>query len=398
MNILLITPRIPYPPFRGDKLKIYNIAKLLSNNNSVTILTFLRNNSQRKDLASLEKHGIQIEVVKLSLIGSLLQTFLAIFGNLPFQTAFFKSSKMKKKVREKVRIGNFDVVYYHLIRSAQYLYSNKTDSKPLNVIDFTDDVSLYLKRFAEIENNPFKRYFINIEQKRIEKYERIAEKFHSLFICSDVDKDFLKKKGINKNVNILPNGIDIEYFNSDNQEFEKNRIIFTGNMPYYANYDAAFYFTKDIFPLVLKKIPESEFYIVGQKPPQKIKMLKSKKVFVTGFVKDIKLEYLKSAVNVAPMRFGAGTLNKVIESIALGVPVVATSMAVGGLPKELNKYIFVADDPEEFAKKIIYVIQNPIIRFELMEEGKKIIREKLNWKKVVSEFEEYLSNELLKLN
>ncbi|MHB8339235.1 MAG: glycosyltransferase [Ignavibacteriaceae bacterium] len=398
MNILIITPRIPYPPFRGDKLKIYNLAKLLSNNNSVTILTFLRNNSQRKDLANLEKHGIQIEVVKLSLIGSLLQTFLAIFGNLPFQTAFFKSSRMKKKVNEKIKSGNFDVIYYHLIRSAQYLYSNKTDSKPLNVIDFTDDVSLYLKRFAEIENNPFKRYFINIEQKRIEKYERIAEKFHSLFICSDVDKDFLKKKGINKNVNILPNGIDIEYFNSDNQEFEKNRIIFTGNMPYYANYDAAFYFTKDIFPLVLKKIPESEFYIVGQKPPPKIKMLKSKKVFVTGFVKDIKLEYLKSAVNVAPMRFGAGTLNKVIESIALGVPVVATSMAVGGLPKELNKYIFVADDPEEFAKKIIYVIQNPIIRFELMEEGKKIIREKLNWKKVVSEFEEYLSNELLKLN
>ncbi|MHB8579113.1 MAG: glycosyltransferase [Ignavibacteriaceae bacterium] len=398
MKILIITPRIPYPPFRGDKLKIYNLAKLLSINNSVTILTFLRNNSQRKDLVNLEKHGIQIEVVKFSLFGSLLQTFLAIFGNLPFQTAFFKSSKMKKKVGEKVRTGDFDVVYYHLIRSAQYLYLNKTDSKPLNIIDFTDDVSLYLKRFAEIETNPIKRYFINIEQRRIEKYERIAEKFHSLFICSEVDKDFLKKKGINKNVNILPNGIDIDYFDSDNQEFEKNRIIFTGNMPYYANYDAAYYFTKDIFPLVLKRIPESEFYIVGQKPPPKIKMLKSKNVFVTGFVKDIKLEYIKSAVNVAPMRFGAGTLNKVIESIALGVPVVATSMAVGGLPKELNKYIFVANDPEDFAKKVIYVIQNPTIRLELMEEGKKIIREKLNWKKIVSEFEEYLSNELSKLN
>ncbi len=398
MKILIITPRIPYPPFRGDKLKVYNLAKLLSNNNSVTILTFLRNNSQKKDLVNLEKHGIQIEVVKFSIFGSLLQTFLAIFGNLPFQAAFFKSSKMEKKVVEKVKAGDFDVIYYHLIRSAQYLYSNKTGSKPLNVIDFTDDVSLYLKRFAEIEANPIKRYFINIEQKRIEKYERIAEKFHSLFICSDVDKNFLINKGINKNVNILPNGIDIEYFYSEKQSFEKNRIVFTGNMPYYANYDAALYFSKDIFPLVLKKIPESEFYIVGQKPPQKIKMLKSKNIFVTGFVKDIKLEYLKSAVNVAPMRFGAGTLNKVIESIALGVPVVATSMAVGGLPKELNKYIFVADDPEDFAKKIIYIIQNPIIRFEMMEEGKKIIREKLNWKKVVSEFEEYLSSELLKLD
>ena len=397
MNILIITPRIPYPPFRGDKLKIYNIAKLLSINNSVTILTFLRNNNQRKDLANLEKHGIQIQVIKLSLAESLLQTFLAVFGNLPFQTAFFKSSKMKRKVEEKIKTENFDVVYYHLIRSAQYFYSNGEDHKPLNVIDFTDDVSLYLKRFAEVETNPIKKYFINIEQKRIEKYEKVAEKFHSLFICSDIDKDFLMKKGINKNIHLLPNGIDTEYFKSERVPFEKNRIIFTGNMPYYANYDAALYFAKEIFPLVLKIIPEAEFYIVGQKPPQKIRILTSKNIIVTRFVKDIKLEYLKSAVNVAPMRFGAGTLNKVIESIALGIPVVATPMAVGGLPKELNKYIFVADNTEDFAKKIIDIIHNPAIRFELLDEGKKVIREKLDWKRVVSEFEEFLSNEFVKL-
>ncbi len=397
MNILIITPRIPYPPFRGDKLKIYNIAKLLSLNNSVTILTFLRNNNQKKDLVNIQKHGIKVETVKLSLLGSILNAIFDVFGRLPFQAAFYKSSRMKIKVREIIKRENSDVVYYHLIRSAQYLYTNDSESKPLNVIDFTDAVSLYLKRFADVEKNPLKKYFINVEQKRIESYEKIAEKFHSLFICSEVDKDFLKDRGINANVNILPNGIDTEYFNSDGLPFEKDRIIFTGNMPYYANYDAAVYFAKEIFPLVLKTIPGAKFYIVGQKPPKKIKQLKSHNIFVTGFVKDIKAEYLMSAVNVAPMRFGAGTLNKVLESIALGVPVVATSMAVGGLPKELNKYIFVSDDPENFASKIIEIIQNPDLRAKLMEEGKQVIKDMLSWKKVVADFEQYLSEEISKL-
>jgi len=397
LNILIITPRIPYPPFRGDKLKIYNIAKLLSINNSVTILTFIRNDYQKKDLVNIEKYGIKVEAIKLPLITSLLHAVLAVFGKLPFQTAFYKSRRMKYKADEIIKTEKYDVVYYHLIRSAQYLSSNDIKSKPLNVIDFTDAVSLYLKRFAEIEKNPLKKYFIKIEQKRVEDYERIAEKFHSLFICSDIDKDFLKDKGIKKEVNILPNGIDAEYFSSEKLPFEKNRIVFTGNMPYYANYDAAIYFAKEIFPLVLKKVPEAEFYIVGQKPPKKIKQLKSDNIFVTGFVKDIKAEYLKSAVNVAPMRFGAGTLNKVIESIALGVPVVATSMAVGGLPKELNKYIFIADDPENFAKKIVELIQNPNIRLGLMEEGKIIISKMLSWKKIVTDFEQYLSKEVSNL-
>lgn len=398
MNILIITPRIPYPPFRGDKLKIYNIAKNLSENNSVTILTFLRNRKQLKDLTNFDKHGIKIKTIKLPLFESIINTFLAIFGTLPFQAAWYKSAKMKKRVDEYYRLGKFDVVYFHLIRSAQYISTYSKNCKPLSILDFTDAVSLYLQRFAEIEKNPVKKYLIKIEQKRIQNYEKIAEKFHTLFICSQIDKKFLEDSGLNTRIKILNNGIDTNYFRSDPIEYKKNRIIFTGNMPYFANYDAAIYFSEKIFPRILELIPEAEFYIVGQKPPPKIKSLASKNIFVTGFVPDIKAEYLKSAVNVAPMRFGAGTLNKVIESIALGIPVVGTSFAVNGLPSELYKYIFVADTEEKFAEHVIYIIKNPNVRQELMEDGKKVISALLSWKNVVGGFETYLNEELSKIS
>ncbi|HSP89127.1 MAG TPA: glycosyltransferase, partial [Ignavibacteriaceae bacterium] len=314
MKILIITPRIPYPPYRGDKLKIYNLSKHLSQNNSVKIVTFLRNKEQLEDLENFKKSGIQIETIKLPVWESILKAFLNLFSKIPFQVAWFSSEKMKNKIDEEISKNNYDVIYFHLIRSAQYLNSQK--GKSLKVIDFTDAVSLYLNRFAEIEKNPLKKLLIKIEEKRIKHYENIAEKFNCVFICSEIDRDYLLNRGIKANIKIFNNGIDVEYFNSDVIDFEKNRIIFTGNMPYYANYDAAIYFSKEIFPLILEKKPDSKFYIVGQKPSKKIKALASKNIVVTGFVPDIKEEYLKSAVNVAPMRFGAGTLNKVIESIA----------------------------------------------------------------------------------
>ncbi len=396
MNILIITPRIPYPPFRGDKLKIYNIAKILSRNNSVHILTFRRNNKHKEYLKNFESLGIKLETVRLSFLESIFWIFIAFFTKLPFQAALYRSVKMKKRINDLINIGNFDVIYFHWIRIAQYYELIKSTNKVLSVIDYTDAVSLNLSRLVNIEKNPIKKFFIQIERKRIAEHEKIAEKFHTLFICSEVDKKFLMDRGIKANYKLLYNGIDTTNFKSDSTQYNWNRIIFTGNMPYRANYDAVLYFVREIFPNILKAIPEAKFYIVGQKPPKKIISLASSNIVVTGFVPKIYKEYLLSAVNVAPTRFGAGTLNKVIESIALGVPVVATSVAVGGLPKELYKYVFVANDPESFSKQVVEIIKNPKIREEMMVEGARIIREMLSWDKIVGEFENYLSEELKK--
>jgi glycosyltransferase involved in cell wall biosynthesis len=397
LKILIITPRIPYPPFRGDKLKIYNLSKKLSINNTVKILTFHRNKNQLKELKHLNELGIEIETIKLSFLHSVVKVILALFTNKPFQVSWFSSGKMKHILDKEINSSHYDVIYFHLIRSAQYLDDLKVFNKSLKIIDLTDAVSLYLKRFSEIIKNPFKKLFIKIEQKRIEIYEKNVEKFNMVYICSDIDKNYLIDKGIKSEIKILNNGIDTAYFNSERINYDKERIIFTGNMPYYANYDAAIYFATELFPLITKQIPESKFFIVGQKPPRKIKSLSSDKIIVTGFVPDIKSEYLKSAVNVAPMRFGAGTLNKVIESIALGVPVVATTMAVNGLPKELKKYVFVADDSIGFVDHVINIIRTPSLRSDLWEEGQLVVRKLLDWKTVVQKFEDDLVLELKKL-
>ena len=398
MNILIITPRVPYPPYRGDKLKIFNISKQLLKDNSVTILTFLRKREQIKEIEELKKHNFNVLTVKISLFESCLNVIKAIFTNLPFQVAWYKSRKMAKKINKLIVSGNYDVAYFHLIRTAQYLPMQKSKTPILRVIDFTDAVSLYLNRFYTIEKNPLKKIFLGIEKKRIEKYESVANNFDAVFICSEVDRDYLIKQGVNADIKILRNGVDISQFNSENVDYDKNRIIFTGNMPYYANYDAAVFFAKEIFPFVLKEVPAAKFYIVGQNPPYKIRSLASKNIIVTGFVKDIRTEYLKSNVNVAPMRFGAGTLNKIIESLVLGVPVIATPIAVEGFPEELKEMIVVARNTEEFAKQVIRYLNTPELRREFMELDKSIIKEILSWENIVNQFEKDITSEYQKLH
>ena len=397
MKILIITPRIPYPPYRGDKLKIFNIGKQLQKNNAVTILTFLRNKKQLNEVEELRKHNFDILYIKISFLESILNVLISLFGRIPFQVAWYKSKKMKLKVSQLINSGNYDVAYFHLIRSAQYFPEVKNKISVLKVIDFTDAVSLYLNRFFSIEKNPFKKIFLGIEKKRIEKYETIANKFDVVFICSEVDREYLRQQGVQANMKILRNGVDIQHFKTEKHEYDQNRIIFTGNMPYYANYDAAIYFSKKIFPLVLSVVPDAKFYIVGQDPPSRVRSLASDNIVVTGFVKDIKVEYLKSNINVAPMRFGAGTLNKIIESLVLGVPVIATPIAVEGFPDELKRIIYVSSNANEFADQVIRFLKDPNLRHKFMELDKLKIKEILSWDNIVNQFERDLYEELNKL-
>jgi polysaccharide biosynthesis protein PslH len=397
LNILIITPRVPYPPYRGDKLKVFNIGRELLKNNSVTILTFLRNRSQLAEIEELKKYNFNILFVKISLFESCLNVVRSIFTKRPFQVAWYQSRGMQNKVNDLINSGSYDVAYFHLIRTAQYIPEQKNKSSILRVIDFTDAVSLYLNRFHGIEKNPIKKILLGIEKNRIEKYEKVANKFDVVFICSEVDREYLKKQGVSGNIKIIRNGVDIRQFEEEKIEYDQFRIIFTGNMPYYANYDAAIYFSKEIFPLVLNEVPQAKFYIVGQNPPMRVRSFASNNIIVTGFVKDIKIEYLKSVVNVAPMRFGAGTLNKIIESLIIGVPVVATPIAVEGFPAELKKIINVASGSDEFARQVIRYLKIPALRDEFMEMDKSVIKEMLSWENIVRQFENDLKEEIRKL-
>lgn len=333
--------------------------------------------------------GADIEAVPHSLLKSAIGALIGVFTRRPIQVSLYRSGRLGRRLAEIASAFDPDVIYFHFIRSAQYI-EYVSSVKPVKVLDFTDAVSLYLSRFVETERNPVSRWLIKMERDRIAAYERIAEKYDASFICSTLDRDYLLGKGIRADFHILPNGVDTELFKGTRRTPDKRRVIFTGNMPYFPNEDAVLYFVSTIFPRVLREVPDAKLFVVGRCPTRKVRSLASENIIVTGFVDNIVTEYLKSAVAIAPTRFGAGTLNKVIEPIVLGVPVVATSIAVRGLPSAAQRFVHVADSPDDFGNGLVEILKQESLEGGLSENGLESVRHSLSWERIVADFEEDL--------
>ena len=269
----------------------------------------------------------------------------------------------------------------HFIRVAQYAIG-RTFNAPI-ILDLTDAGSLYLKRFLDTTKHQFLKLFLKVELRRLQDYERVLNYFDRCLVCSNVDKEILQQRSPDAKIDLLYNGIDLKYFTANGSHVpEPFRIICTGNMSYFPNLDGALYFSTHVFPLVKKKIPEAKLYVVGQAPPKKLRRIASDDIIVTGFVRDIKEYYLRSVVAIAPIRFGAGTLNKILEPMALGIPVVATSIGVKGLSLQAERDVLVADNVEDFAAAVIRLLKDPPLRHRISENAKTIVRSLYDWEVV----------------
>jgi len=390
LNILFVANRFPYPPYRGDKLKIFNLAKRLSKKHTLFLLTFVQDKRDFGYVKELEKYFQKIELVYLPKYVSVLKCLIKLFSAKPFQIIYFNSRKFDDTYKRFINENKIDVIHTQHLRMSQYSFQTKNIKR---VLDLPDAYSLYWKRRAGLKRNFLIRLFNKIEYRKVIKYENIISEFDLNLVCSDEDKEFLKNSHCTSEIEILPNGVDVDIFKDIKHDYSiPNRIIFTGNMDYAPNIDAASYFVRQILPVIEKKIPEVKFYIVGQKPVAKVLNLQSKNVIVTGFAEDLALEYSKSTVAVSPVRIGAGTLNKVLEPMAMGIPVVSTEVGFKGLGAKSGEGVILANGTDDFAEKTIKLLENQEYREEVGRKGKKIVYSNFSWDNISLMLEKYFFN------
>lgn len=385
MNILFLANRFPYPPFRGDKLKIYNLAKRLSKHHTLHLVTFLENPKDEKHLPHLEEIFESIELVRLPKYNSLFQCIKGIFSSTPFQVLYFKSKAMHTVLQTFLTNNpSIDAIHIQHLRMSQYLNACAVPQ----ILDLPDAFSLYWERRLKTKRVLWQKIFDNIESKRVTKYEKVIKNYPKCLVCSEEDLMHLEELHHASNLDILPNGVDLDTFGNQEHDYSHNtRILFTGNMDYAPNVDGVIYFTQDILPTVLKKFPNVQFIIAGQRPVKQVLELANKHITITGFVEDLAEEYNKASVVIAPLRFGAGTQNKVLEAMACGVPVVCSEIGFGGLGIESGDGAIKETDPIRFAQSIIQLLQSEQKRKEVGEKGKSVINNKFNWDIICKELE-----------
>lgn len=391
MKILFIANRFPYPPFRGDKLKIYNLAKRLAVQHELHLITFMEQKSDLQYLPELESIFPVIELIHLPKIQSVVNVATGMLGAKPLQVNYFKSGKFRKRLSELLQSNQYDAVHVQHLRMAQYAMEI---NDLYRILDLPDAFSLYWQRRKEVPRSFFSAFLDNIESKRVLKYEsQILKSFNLNLVCSNEDLKFLKNKHQANNIALLPNGVDTDKFKPMNHDYNENvTLLFTGNMDYDPNVDAVLYFVKDIFPLILQKHPQAKFIIAGQRPIDKVKALDNGgNVQVTGFIPELSEMYNRASVVVAPLRFGAGTQNKVLEALAMGIPVVCSNIGFEGLGISDGEGAFMRTDAVSFADQVSNLLSDAQLRETTGSKGIEVIRKSFSWDIVAAQLGEYLS-------
>lgn len=388
MKIAFIVSRVPFPLEKGDKLRAYHQIKKLSEKHELHLIALNDSELNPSALPELKKYCASVSIYALP--GAVIAKNLVknIFTKLPFQVAYFTHSPHQKAIKQRLLEIQPDIIYYQLIRTCEYAKELEYPA----ILDYMDALSEGMKQKAK-RAFLLSPLFYNEYRRSLSYESQVFERFHTKTIISEQDRQLIDHPG-NKNIHVIPNGVDTNYFAPVDGSSEYD-VLFTGNMNYPPNIDAALFLAKEIMPLVRKIMPSTRLLIAGANPNKKVLKLRSRLTLVSGWVDDIRACYGSSKIFVAPMRMGTGLQNKLLEAMSMNLPCITSSMANKALQAPEGKMILLADAPRQYADHIIYLLQNNEKRLQMGREGRSFVIKHFDWENTVARLAQLLEDAVL---
>jgi len=388
MNILFLSTENPYPPDGGHHLRTFNVLKILASRHKIYFVGFAQDKNEFKYIPEIKKFCETVDIYKVSETGYNKAFFMLtcknVFSKQPLIAQRYFIPEARKRI-EQILVGDsIDLVHMDMLALGLY----KPILKGIPVILTNHNVeSLRIYRWMEVEKKLFIKSFLFYQYLKLKDFEkRICPKFDQCIVVSGHDKTYLRNLCGKDNFVVIPNGVDIEYFKPESVEVRRNHLVWVGGMTGPYNSDAVDFFIEKIWPVIKYEVREATIDFVGGGPTQKLrnKALADENVKVLGFVSDIRPIVQRASVFVAPIRIGSGTKIKVLNAMAQAKPVVATTNAAEGIDVTQEKNILIADDPGEFAEKIVYLLNHEQIAKEIGTRARELIENKYSWD-VISE-------------
>ena len=352
MKILVLTSRLPWPLDKGDKLRAYHQMRELAKTHDVYLFCLTSGkesltDSENTPLSSITK-GLLVH--RMSAAKRFLRLAMAPFSARPFQVHWFYQRSAKRKLDQYIADIQPDLIYCQLVRMATYVQHMHHIPK---VIDYMDALSAGIARQSRLAPLPL-RWLYRIEYRRLKGFEStVFDYFDGKTIISGADRKLIQHAE-NHHINVVPNGIDTEFFSqihfADDPQ-EEHVLLFSGNMSYPPNVDAAKQLVNDVLPHV--HTPGVKVVIAGTDPAPEVRALAKENVVVTGWMEDIRSAYASGTLFVAPLRIGTGQQNKILEAMAMQLPCVTTQHVASGFPAlDTTVPLHVANSPEGLARHV----------------------------------------------
>ena len=390
MRILFIVPYVP----NLVRVRPYQLIRnLCAGGHQVILGTLWADEQEFKGLTEIEAVCERVVAKQIPKVKSLSNCLLALPTSKPLQYVYSWEPSLESELEGVILQyqAEIDVIHVEHLRGAQYGARLQTFLKrnhlsiPI-IWDSVDSISNLFRQSSRKSKQAFKRWLTQFELYRTENYEcNLANKFEHVLVTSAVDRNHflsLKDGSVSEDqISILPNGVDLTYFHlCEDQEREKDTLVVSGKMSYHANISMTLFLVTEIMPLIWEKRPEVRLWIVGKDPsPEISKLAQNPLIAVTGMVPDLG-DYLRLAtLAVAPIVYGTGIQNKVLEAMACGTPVVTSPQALNALEAVAGRDLEQASTPAEYAEKILYLLATPGHRQELGKAGRIYVENHHQW-------------------
>jgi polysaccharide biosynthesis protein PslH len=376
MRILFVVPNVP----SFIRPRPLNFIRGLSKIHQVSVVCLANNEADDRFVSELRQHCHRLEVIRLSQWRSLWNCLRALFSANSLRCAYFFSPRLLDRVKALVEANEVDLIHAEHLKSLAIV--EPILGKVPAVFDAVDCLSLLESRRRRVTKNPLLKVFSWLESRKLTPLEaRASRRFNRVMISSAVDREaYPAAAGFREKIDVIPNGVDLEHFGYRQFEAQKDLLVFCAKLDYFPNKDAALYFARRVWPLVRARRPELHFEIVGSRPPLSVRQLDGRdNIRVVASVPDVRPYLGRAWVALCPIRIRAGVQNKILEALALGVPMVATSISCPGLQLEPGKHLLVADEPEQFASAIELLLDNITFREKLVRAGRAYVEQQHDW-------------------
>jgi len=377
VNILYLCHRFPYPPKRGGKIRPFNMIRHFAREHAVTVCSLARSAAEAEEARGIAPNCARFFVHEVTDVVQAARMVARLPTPAPSSPGFFYSTAMARRVRALLASERFDLIFVHCSSVAPYVAGHDATPK---ILDFGDMDSQKWLEYARYKPFPLSLGY-QLEGVKMEAAEkRFARRFDFCTATTRAEWETLERFATGAPTDWFPNGVDSEYFSPGDEPYDADTIAFVGRMDYYPNQECMFDFCARTLPRLRTRRPNLKLVIVGADPSAAVRKLgEIPGVTVTGSVPDVRPYVRRSAAMVAPLNIARGTQNKILESMALGVPVVSSAVAAGGVDAIPGEHLLVASTPAEYEAAILRIVEHPDERGRLAQAGRARMRSHHDW-------------------
>lgn len=399
MKILMLVPFLPNTQTSGGQTRWYYIVKYLSTKHDITLFSLIKDESERRFVPELEKYCKKVKVfMRPESPWTLRNIFLSVFSPFPLLLIRNFSFGERAAVGRELKNGNYDLIHAEAFYVMPHI--PKTNVPSIQV-EQTIWHKVY-EHYVKTEISAFLRPFFMIDVLKLKYWEIFFwKKATKLLTVSPDDKVIMEKLIPGTTVDVIPNGVDSEYYSSKKVEKKSPERVMYGvtNFEWLQNREAAEYLINDVWPKIHKVYKTAKLWIVGRLIPQNIVSLSQKRddIEITESIPDPRDAYLAASVMVAPIKGSGGTRLKILEAMAAGLPIVSTSTGVAGLSVKNGIHAIISDTMDGLASETVKLLRNHKLLAKIGKAGQKLVREKYDWKAIVK-LHDHVYREAININ